>query len=92
MDTGFLKSRQADRGPLMIFQSITSRPVIAYCALLAVLGGAFLIFVVLSFRLYTREVETDNLVAQTQEARWKCVALLLSVVLNYQSQIEKEES
>ena len=51
----------------MILKSITSRLVLSYCLLLVFLGGAFLLFTVLSFEHYTEETITDNLSARTQE-------------------------
>jgi signal transduction histidine kinase len=51
----------------MIFRSVTSRLVFFYCALLVLLGGAFLFFTVVSFRHYTRESLTNNLAARTRE-------------------------
>ena len=48
-------------------RSVTSRLVFFYCLLLVVLGGAFLLFTVLSFQHYTRETVASNLAARTQE-------------------------
>ncbi|MES2295021.1 MAG: ATP-binding protein [Pseudomonadota bacterium] len=50
-----------------MFRSVTSRLVLFYCVLLVLLGGAFLLFTVLSFQHYTRETVTDSLEARTQE-------------------------
>ena len=48
-----------DQRPLM-FRSVTSRLVLFYCVLLVLLGGAFLLFTVLSFQHYTRETVTRH--------------------------------
>ena len=50
-----------------MFRSVTSRLVIFYCLLLVLLGGAFLLFTVLSFRQYTRETVTNTLATRTNE-------------------------
>ncbi len=59
-----------------MLRSVTSRLVIFYCLLLVLLGGAFLLFTVLSFQHYTRETVTDNLTARTQ-AIWDMAQGLL---------------
>jgi signal transduction histidine kinase len=50
-----------------MFRSVTSRLVFFYCLLLVLLGGAFLLFTVLSFQHYIRETVTETLAARTQE-------------------------
>ncbi len=50
-----------------MFRSVTSRLVFFYCLLLVLLGGAFLLFTVLSFRQYTRETVTNTLKIRTNE-------------------------
>jgi signal transduction histidine kinase len=51
----------------VISRSVTSRLVFFYCVLLVLLGGAFLLFTVLSFHYYTRETLNSTLAARTQE-------------------------
>ena len=40
---------------MKLFRSVTARLVFFYCLLLAVLGGAFMLYTVLSFRHYARD-------------------------------------
>jgi len=49
----------------MILRSVTSRLVVSYCLLLVLLGGVFLLFTVISFQQYTRQVVTANLETRT---------------------------
>ncbi|HEX4270496.1 MAG TPA: ATP-binding protein [Rhizomicrobium sp.] len=51
----------------MILRSVTSRLVFFYCALLVLLGGAFLLFTVFSFRIYIRQSVVSSLAVRTQE-------------------------
>jgi len=51
----------------VILRSVTSRLVFLYCVLLVLLGGAFLLFTVVSFRHYMRQSVTDTLAVRTQE-------------------------
>lgn len=51
----------------MIFRSDTSRLVLSYCLLLALLGGVFLAICVLSFKYYARESLTNTLSARAQD-------------------------
>jgi signal transduction histidine kinase len=57
---------------MKLFRSVTSRLVFFYCLLLALLGGAFMLYTVLSFRHYTRETVTNGLSIRTQEI-WNTV-------------------
>jgi signal transduction histidine kinase len=51
----------------MILRSIISRLVVSYCFLLVLLGGAFLLFTVVSFQHYTRETLSNTLAIRAQE-------------------------
>src|SRR5262249_24874791 len=51
----------------MIPRSITARLIFSYCLLLALLGGAFLLFTVLSFQQFTHETLPANLATRTKE-------------------------
>ena len=51
----------------MILRSVTSRLVFSYCLLLLLLGGAFLLFTVVSFGHFTDETTTNNLAVRSQE-------------------------
>ncbi len=57
---------------MRLFRSVTSRLVFFYCLLLALLGGAFMLYTVLSFRHYTRDTVTNGLSIRTQET-WNTV-------------------
>lgn len=52
---------------MRLFRTVTSRLVFFYCLLLALLGGAFVLYTVVSFRHYTRDTVTKALSARTQE-------------------------
>ena len=52
---------------MRFLRSVTSRLVFFYCLLLALLGGAFMLYTVLSFRHYTRDTITKGLSGRTQE-------------------------
>jgi heavy metal sensor kinase len=71
-----------------MFRSVTSRLVFFYCVLLVLLGGAFLLFTVLSFQHYTRETVTDNLEARTQEI-WNTAQGLLDQPQNLATVLER---
>ncbi len=51
----------------MIPRSLITRLVVAYCLLLAVLGGLFITFTMMSFRHYLRESSVRNLSDRAQE-------------------------
>lgn len=51
----------------MIPRSLITRLVIAYCLLLAVLGGLFITFTMMSFRHYLRESSVNSLADRAQE-------------------------
>jgi len=51
----------------MFFHSVTARLVFLYCLLLALLGGAFMLYTVLSFRHYTSDTVTRGLATRSQE-------------------------
>ncbi len=51
----------------MIPRSLITRLVVAYCLLLAVLGGLFITFTMMSFRHYLRESSVSNLSDRAQE-------------------------
>jgi heavy metal sensor kinase len=71
-----------------MFRSVTSRLVLFYCLLLVLLGGAFLLFTVLSFQHYTLETVTDNLEARTPEI-WNTAQGLLDQPQNLATVIER---
>lgn len=52
---------------MRLFRTVTSRLVFLYCLLLALLGGAFVLYTVVSFRHYTRDTLTKGLTVRTQE-------------------------
>src|SRR5215469_4688010 len=52
---------------MKLFRSVTSRLVFFYFLLLALLGGAFMLYTVLSFRHYTNDTVTRGLFARSQE-------------------------
>jgi signal transduction histidine kinase len=52
---------------MRLFRSVTARLVFLYCLLLALLGGAFILYTVFSFRHYTRDTVTRGLVGRVQE-------------------------
>ena len=51
----------------MLLRSVTSRLVFSYCALLVLLGTAFLAFTVFSFEHYTQKTIADGLIDRTPE-------------------------
>jgi heavy metal sensor kinase len=51
----------------MMPRSLITRLVVAYCLLLAVLGGLFITFTMMSFRHYLRESSVSNLSDRAQE-------------------------
>jgi signal transduction histidine kinase len=51
----------------MMPRSVTSRLITIYCLLLVLLGGAFMVLTVLSFRYYTRETMSSNLEVRGRE-------------------------
>jgi heavy metal sensor kinase len=59
-----------------MFRSVTSRLVFFYCLLLVLLGGAFLLFTVVSFQRYTRATITDTLAARAQAIQGTSQGLL----------------
>lgn len=52
---------------MKVFRSVTSRLIFFYCLLLALIGGVFMLYTVLSFRHYTHDTMTKGLAGRTQE-------------------------
>lgn len=51
---------------MRLFRSVTARLVFFYCLLLALLGGAFMLYTVLSFRHYARDTVTSPIPLRMQ--------------------------
>ena len=51
---------------MRLLRSVTSRLVFFYCLLLALLGGAFIVYTVLSFRHYARDTVTRPIPVRIQ--------------------------
>jgi len=51
---------------MKLFRSVTSRLILFYCLLLALLGGAFMLYTVLSFRHYARDTVTRQIPVRIQ--------------------------
>lgn len=72
----------------MILRSITSRLVFFYCVLLVILGGAFLLFTVVSFHNFMQGSITDSLAVRTQEI-WNTSQGLLDTPTRLSGVIER---
>ncbi len=51
---------------MKLFRSVTARLIFFYCLLLALLGGAFMLYTVLSFRHYARDTVTSPIPVRIQ--------------------------
>jgi signal transduction histidine kinase len=51
---------------MKLFRSVTARLVFFYCLLLALLGGAFMLYTILSFRHYARDTVTNPIPVRIQ--------------------------
>src|SRR3984885_4481348 len=51
---------------MKLFRSVTARLIFFYCLLLALLGGAFMLYTVLSFRHYARDTVASPIPVRIQ--------------------------